>query len=192
MRFFLKSLAVLAIGAVLGLAVTWLAVFRSTGGTGDGIDDGPWHTSLLVGSTQSGMLLRAVIAVHGLLALNRSETIYYTATTDGAGAKFDSRCTYKIAGSDPPTRWWSITAYGADDFLIPNPAKLYSASKNSVTRATDGSFVVIVSRSDSGPNGIPVGDGPFSLSLRLYNPDAKVAADPAHVKLPTIAKEKCT
>jgi len=189
MRIALKTAAVLVVGIVLGLAATWFTVFRGT--LAGGITDGPWRTSLEVGSAQSDIYLRARVAVHGLLALNRNETIYYTTATDGDGAALSGACTYRIAGRDPPTRWWSITAYGADDYLISNPAGIYSASMHSVTRDASGKFTVTVSRVHTTGDWIPVGDGPFNLSLRLYNPSPGVAADPAHVVLPTIVKERC-
>ena len=189
MRIALKIAAVLVVGALLGLAATWFAVFRGT--LAGGIADGPWRTSLEAGSSQGDIYLRARVAVHGLLALNRSETIYYTTSTDGEGAALSGQCTYRIAGRDPPTRWWSITAYGADDYLIPNPAGLYSASMHSVTRDASGKFTVTVSKAHAGGNWLPVGDGGFNLSLRLYNPNPSVAADPAHVALPIIVKERC-
>ncbi len=62
---------------------------------------------------------------------------------------------------------------------------------HSVTRDASGRFAVTVSRAHTAGDWIPVGDGPFSLSLRLYNPSPSVAADPAHVALPTIVKERC-
>ena len=188
MRVFLKSLAALAAGVALGLFVTWLAVVRGVGGD---VLDGPWRTSLLTGSSQGSARLRANVALHGLLALNRSETIYYTAATDSAGDALDGRCTYRITGRDPPARWWSITAYGADDYLIATPSELYSASKNSIVRRADGSFIVTVLKDANAVDQIAAGDGRFSLTLRLYNPDAAVAADPAHMALPAIEKAGC-
>ncbi|MBL6938796.1 MAG: DUF1214 domain-containing protein [Alphaproteobacteria bacterium] len=186
MRTFLKILGVLVIGVVLGLAATWATVIR--GGWGGAVSDGPWKTSLTVGSSEGGMYQRASVAVHGLLALNRSETIYYTANTDSAGEplRADAHCPYRIDGRDLPARWWSITAYGADDYLIPNAAGRYSVTKNSVIQRNRDSFVANVSVDPSPENWIPVTKGPFSLSIRLYNPDPKVAADPAHIALPTI------
>ena len=189
MRFALRVLAVLVIGTALGLFLTWATVVR--GMPGD-VQDGPWHTSLLVGSAASGPYLRASVAIHGLLALNRHETIYYSTSRDDAGDRLEGNCTYRVAGRDPAARWWSITAYGPDDYLIPNAANRYSVSKNAVAREDDGSFIVMVAHGDSGPNWIPVGDGPFSLSLRLYNPQASVTADPAKVALPTIEKAGCS
>jgi hypothetical protein len=48
----------------------------------------------------------------------------------------------------------------------------------------------MLSRENGGENWIPVA-GAFSVSLRLYNPDPSVAADPAHAVLPTIEREVC-
>ncbi len=189
MKIALKILAVLVIGTLLGLTATWAFVIR--GAMPGGVSDGPWKTNLLIGSGGGDMATRASVAVHGLLALNRSETIYYSAYTDDTGNVLDGNCTYLVSGRDPPTRWWSITAYAADDFLIPNPAHRYSVSKNSVTRNAAGDFVATVSRKPSGKDWIAVAGAPFSLTLRLYNPDASVAADPTHVTLPSIKKGSC-
>jgi hypothetical protein len=189
MRFALKILAMLVIGTALGLAATWATVVR--GGWGGAVSDGPWKTSLDTGSSAANMYQRASVAVHGLLALNRSETVYYTANTDSDGAALSGACRYELTGRDPPTRWWSITAYGADDYLIPNAAGRYSASMHSVARRANGTFAIVVSKDAAAANWIPVTDGRFSLTLRLYNPDARVAADPAHVALPAIRKLHC-
>jgi hypothetical protein len=189
MRRALKIAATIAIGVALGLAATWVTVIRGT--MSGGVSDGPWSTSLDTGSSESGLYLRARIAVHGLLALSREETVYYSALRDSEGSDLIGNCSYQLEGRDLPTRWWSITAYGADDFLIPNNANLYSVSKNSVARNADGSFAVTLSQAKADGNWIPVAPGRFNLTIRLYNPDQQVIADPAHVALPTISKETC-
>jgi hypothetical protein len=188
MRTIAKAIVSVAAGIALGVGTTWLAV---RGGLPGGVDDGPWQTSLAIGSANGDALTRASVALHGLFALNRSETIYYTARSDDTGAALTGACTYRVSGRDPATRWWSITAYGADDFLIPNPGKHYSVSKNSVTRDAGGTFAATVSAKQAPADWIAVTDAPFSLTLRLYNPDKSVAADPAHAKLPAITKVSC-
>jgi hypothetical protein len=185
-----KVLAVLAIGTALGLGATWLFVIR--GAMPGGVTDGPWKTNLLIGSSGGDMATRASVAVHGLLALNRSETIYYSTDRDSDGKALDVACTYLVAGRDPPARWWSITAYAADDYLIPNAAKRYSVSKNSVTRNAAGQFIATVSRKRFPKDWIALQNGRFNLTLRLYNPADFVAADPAHVALPSIKKVSCS
>jgi hypothetical protein len=62
---------------------------------------------------------------------------------------------------------------------------------HSVARRANGTFAIVVSKDAAAANWIPVTDGRFSLTLRLYNPDARVAADPAHVALPAIRKLHC-
>jgi hypothetical protein len=184
-----KVFSALAVGIGLGLFATWATVIR--GAMGGGVSDGPWRTSLYTGSSEGGPYLRANIAVHGLLALRREETVYYTAAGDSDGNALDGNCTYRIEGRDPPSRWWSITAYGGDDFLIPNTLDHYSVSMNSVARRADGTFMVTVSKATTEANWIPVVTGRFDLMIRLYNPQATVVTDPAHVALPTISKASC-
>lgn len=190
MKLVLKIIAVLVIGTLLGLAATWLFVIH--GAMPGGVNDGPWKTNLLIGSSGGNMRTRAAVAVHGLLALNRHETIYYSTYADGDGNTLDGNCTYLVAGRDPPTRWWSITAYAADDYMIPNPAHRYSVSKNSVTRNAAGEFVATLSRKRFDRDWIALDGKPFSLTLRLYNPADSVAADPAHVTLPSVKKVSCS
>jgi hypothetical protein len=190
MKTALKVLAVLVTGTVLGLGATWFFVIR--GAMPGGVIDGPWRTNLLIGSSGGGMRTRASVAVHGLLALNRSETIYYSTDRDSGGNRLNGHCTYLVAGRDPPARWWSITAYAADDYLISNAAKRYSISKNSVARNAAGQFTAMLSRKPFRRDWIALDGKPFSLTLRLYNPAASVAADPAHVALPSIKKVSCS
>jgi hypothetical protein len=190
MKFAPKLAVSVIAGVALGLFATWATVIHGPGP--DALADGPWRTSLTIGSAKSGPYTRASVAIHGLLALNRSETICYTAFTDSSGATLDGACTYDIVGHDPDARWWSITAYGADDYLIPNPVDRYSISKNSVLRASDGSFSASVGSAAHVQNWIPTTREPFSLTLRLYNPGASVQSEPAQASLPVIVKEACS
>ncbi len=99
---------------------------------------------------------------------------------------------YDITGPEPEARWWSITAYGPDDYLIPNPAHRYSVSKTAVVRERDGTIRVQVGGEAAGDNWIPAGSRRFSLMLRLYNPGSDVVTNPAHVALPALKKLACT
>jgi len=177
------------VGTALGLFTTWLTVVRVA--MPGGVENGPWRTDVAAGNPRSNPYTRARIALHGLLALNARETVYYTATHESEGHQLDGRCVYEISGHDPDARWWSITAYGPDEFLIPNPANRYSVSKTTVAREPDGAFLVQVGGANDGANWIPLGLGRFSLSLRLYNPGPQVVFDPAHVVLPTLKKVSC-
>lgn len=188
MRLLLKLLAVLVAGTTLGLLATWLAVFRFPPGQ---ISNGPWKTTPGIATAQTDAYRRAFTAVHGLFAMNRNEAIYYTASTDSDGRALIGRCRYKIEGPAPDTRWWSITAYGPDDYLIANPSGRYSVTKQQVAPDARGNIVVLVGeRLDTG-NAIAVGAGRFSLSLRLYNPGPEFLVNPANAALPALLRMSC-
>jgi hypothetical protein len=188
MKLAITILATL-VGTALGVFATWLTVVRVA--MPGGVENGPWRTDVAAGSPHSNPYTRARVALHGLLALNARETVYYTATHDSEGHRLEGRCVYEISGHDPDARWWSITAYGPDEFLIPNPANRYSVSKTTVAREPDGAFLVQVGGANDGANWIPLGPGRFSLSLRLYNPGSGVVFDPGQVVLPTLKKVRC-
>ena len=161
-----------------------------------GVRSGSWQTNANIGSGDAGPYLRAGVAVAGLLALNASETIYYSATADDSGRALSTSCQYRVEGTEPATRWWSITAYADDNFLIRGSNGRYSVDKTSVEKGADGSFAVRVGGEPRAGNwistGPPDGGHPFSLTLRLYNPDGSIVSNLGGVTLPKIVQEHCS
>ncbi|MCW5888964.1 MAG: DUF1214 domain-containing protein [bacterium] len=186
-----KVLATAAAALILGVGSALRTVRAQV--EAHALANGPWRTSADIGAASADPSLRAVVALTGLLALNRSETVYYTATTDEAGAPLRSGCRYRIEGTDPPARWWSITAYAADSYLIPNPQHAYSVDRTRAERAPDGRFTIRVGGAPAPANWIATGPPgePISLTLRLYQPDASVADDLVGTPLPAIHAEGC-
>jgi hypothetical protein len=154
--------------------------------------NGPWRTSVTTGSADAGLYERAAVAIAGLYALAPEETIYYTAFTDSAGAALDGRCDYVVAGKPVPARWWSLTMYGADSYLVRNFANLYSRHAGNLDFAADGAYRVEVSANERGQNWLPAPvEGAFSITLRLYNPAPVVYRNLSGIELPTIVRESC-
>lgn len=193
MKLALKLVAAVLVALVLGAGSALLLV--RSGGLGGQVSSGPWETDLTIGSAEADPYTRARVAVAGLLALNRSETIYFTAARDGEGDRLRTACTYRVEGSNPPARWWSITLYGEDHYLVANPQNRFSYGGETVLRNEDGGFVITVGPEEADGNWIPTGHGhtgdTFTLTLRLYNPDESAARNPSGIVLPQIAKEAC-
>lgn len=187
----LRFVGGVVLAVVLGLGSAYYAVVHMRSGEG-AVVNGPWSTNLSTGGANADMYTRAFVALTGLLALSKDETIYFNATTDSAGVPLDGKCSYRIEGSDPDTRWWSITAYGNDNFLIDSPLHRYAVSKTNVTRSQDGTFVIRVSTVEEATNWITSSLDGFQLTLRLYNPAAAVKQNPATTPLPSIVKEACS
>jgi hypothetical protein len=138
------------------------------------------------------MYTRARVAVGGLLALAPSETVYWTAERDADGQPLDARCDYRVDGEELPARWWSITLYGADQFLVPNDAGRFSFSQTTLAREPRGPWRVEVSSRPRGGTWLPSGAaGAFSLTLRLYNPEPPVYERSAQMALPLIVRGEC-
>jgi hypothetical protein len=155
--------------------------------------NGQWATNLAVGTSEASMYTRANVALHGLLALAKSEAVYYQCLGDDKGQPLRSDCDYRIEGKALDTRWWSVTAYGKDDFLIPNEAKRYSFNSDTVKANPDGSFVIYFSSAEREGNWLPSGTKgqKVTLTLRLYNPGQTVYDNPGTIQLPIITREAC-
>lgn len=156
------------------------------------IQAGPWRTTLSAGSAEANIYERAAIAIAGLYALSRQETLYYTAFVDSDGQPLDGRCDYRLRGLPLPARWWSLTMYGAEHYLVPNSADLYSRHADNLEFEADGSFYIPVSAQAQSRNWLPApDDGEFSITARLYNPDPAVFRDLSAVALPEIRRGAC-
>ena len=184
----LRIAALYIVALVLGVASAWLWLTRV--GIA-GVDAGIWRVNLLAGSTDADAYTRARIALAAVLALDRSETLYYTTDRDDTGALLRAECTYRLQGTPPPARWWSVTAYAADHFLFANEQRRYSVSGDTATIDEDGRFSALLgptAPSDPLLAWIPTtGRGGMRLTLRLYGPDARVqeqrhAADAAPLR----------
>ena len=138
------------------------------------------------------MYTRARVAVGGLLALDKKETIYFDASTDDEGQPLRGECDYRIEGRDLLARWWSLTAYGSDHFLIPDERGRYSFSKTTTPMDRDGRFALRVSAFEQPGAWLPTVAGDrFYLTIRLYNPDPSIQEDPTATELPRIVRERC-
>jgi hypothetical protein len=153
---------------------------------------GPWVTSSTVGSADASFYERAVVAVHALFVLNRSQTIYFRALTDDGGARLRAECDYELRGRPLPARWWSMTVYGDDDFLIANAEDRYSFNMRNIAIDAGGGFVVRIGERRQPGNWLPTaGRQPIKLTLRLYNPEPDAADRPGAMALPSVRLLGC-
>jgi hypothetical protein len=149
---------------------------------------GAWRANLRAGSPDADMYTRASIALNALLALGRDETMYFVATADDAGRPLKSNCSYRVEGTPPQARWWSVTAYAKDLFLFDAPNRQYSLNGTTAVLNTQGKFVLT-----TGPQAstegfwLPTpGQTNVILTLRLYNPSPALQASPGSLQAPSV------
>jgi len=156
------------------------------------IKDGAWTSNPSVGSVQANMYIRATIARIALFALSKTEALYYNAFTDEEGEPLRPECDYIIEGGDLPARWWSITAYDKDHFLIPNALNRYSYNMKNLRRDEQGRYKIHLSQTPKDLNWLPAAkEGTMSLTLRAYNPAPDLRENMGNAELPKIRKVDC-
>jgi hypothetical protein len=189
-KLVLEILGILLIAFLIGVgSAVW--VIKSFSAT-EAIKAGAWTTNPLIGSVQADMYLRAYVARTGLFALSKTEALYYNAFTDEDGDPLRADCDYIIEGGDLPARWWSITAYDKDHFLVPNVLNRYSYNAKNVGRNEQGRYKIQLSPTPKVQNWLPAPrQGNMSLTLRAYNPAPALAENMGSVELPRITKAGC-
>lgn len=152
--------------------------------------NGSWRINLNTGSKDANFYERATVAAVGLFGLNKKEVVYFTTFRDSQGRPLNSKNSYRLEGKTFDARWWSITTYGHDHYLIPNKLDRYSYNSKNILLKDDGSYMIHLSTEPQGENWLPVGNrGNFSITIRLYNPAKSVYENPAQIDVPQILKE---
>jgi hypothetical protein len=180
------GLAMVLVAAALGFGSAWWAIRHTGVGA---VANGAWQTDLTIGSPAAGPYTRARVALFGLFALNRSETIYFSANHDDDGQPLRGACRYLLSGTAPAARWWSITAYGDDQFLIANAPGRYSFNMKNVEPDAAGAFQFTAAGAEQPGHWLPTGMAGYSLTLRLYNPAPDVVEHPDKIALPKIQRQ---
>ena len=138
------------------------------------------------------MRVQLTIALSGLLALPASEARYFTAATDDAGRPLDGKCTYRVSGGAVPGKWWSITLYDEQSYLVSNPEQIYSLASVSLPADEAEHWELTVSPQKAPGHWLPTGGVPrFSLTLRAYLPDERELQNLTPARMPAIERQEC-
>jgi hypothetical protein len=185
-----KWIAVVLLGIALGAGFAIYQI-RSTG-LGNDIEIGPWTTGKDIGTINTDMKNRAIVALRGLLALPKEEARYFTAATDSAGAPLSGRCSYTVTGGAFDARWWSVTLYDRGGWLIPNRWNRHSIGSAAIPADQANAWSFSIAPTEQPGLWIPTAtDGLFELTVRTYRPRGVLASDPGRVTMPTITKGEC-
>ena len=135
-----------------------------------------------VGTYGADYLQRAAVTyVAGTGANVPEDAVYPFGFADVDGAPLDGRHRYVLhflpEQIPPVNAFWSLSLYGADEALCENPIGRYVlGDRDPLAYGEEGSLDLSIQheRPASQPNWLPAPEGPFSLNLRLYWPQAEV------------------
>jgi hypothetical protein len=155
------------------------ALLKNTVGEAGGRKAGTWVYLPRGGLYSNEYRKRALIAQAGLGMNLEGDAIYPMLTEDAEGKPLTGTHDYVVTfrkGETPPVdAFWSITVYDAEGYLHPNPIERCAlGDRDPLQREPDGSIKIYVSSGSPGKdreaNWLPVPQGPFNLTLRMYSP----------------------
>ena len=133
---------------------------------------GNWTGDLLLGKSDESVVARAYRARHQLFALSTDQALYFYLRKDEHGRPLRGECSYVLTGIEPPGRWWSLTAYGTDGFLIREAEGRFSVAAKTNPKSPQPLSVIIGSRGAAAtPDIVTAQKRPFYLILRVYAPE---------------------
>ncbi len=187
----LLFLLTLAIGAAVGLGLTWITTVN---GYGPGlVRSGPWETWPKAGTETADPYARAALARAGELPLELADGIAFTAAVDAKGRALDGRCDIRLSGSVPQARLWTLTATDAQGRLIENAADRSGFTSTEVVWNRDGTLDVLLGPRARPGNWLPTGARDrIVLTLRLYDTPVGLANRTSDApQMPDLVTERC-
>lgn len=190
MRFLIDLAIALVIAVAVGVSSAWFTIER--GRLFGAVNVGAWTAWPQEGSVDADPYSLAMLARTGEVPLGAGEGLSFTADKDSDGAPLSGRCVYAIAGSTPPARMWTLTAYDAAGRLMVNVARRPGFHSREIVRQPDGAFVITASSDVRAGNWLPIAPvDRFSLVLRLYDTPLATGSQIADLVMPKITPVRC-
>ncbi|MBQ8802901.1 MAG: DUF1254 domain-containing protein [Tyzzerella sp.] len=148
-------------------------------------DNGVWsYYGEPIGDYGTEYAFRCLIALAGFGANPAEMAIYPAAEADEAGEALTGENAYvihidaeqlELLNKHNGFGFWSITAYGTDQYLIANEENRYCINDRNVVYNADGTIDIYVAKeapadTEKYPNWLPVGEEGFKLYFRIYLP----------------------
>jgi hypothetical protein len=181
----------LLVALLVGFGLSWYAL--NDGRLFGALEIGPWQAWKDVGAPAPDPYTRAFIARSGALELGATEGLQFVATTDSDNRRLDRNCRYRIDGTTPAARFWTLVPVSAEDgapIARPDGPAVFQSAR--LSRAGDGSVELYVSKSLAPQNWLEItGEGAFNLVLTLYDTSSLSGVGSEVASLPSIIREAC-
>lgn len=181
---------VIAIGG--GASSVWYVLDRQGGGI-DALSIGGWTAFPDIGTPDADPYSQARTAREGILTLGRAEGISFIAQQDTSGDRLRQNCSYRIEGSMPPARFWTL--YAADEALSALHAQSrrpFALHSYEILRGPENTVSISVGQHPAPGNWLMVrGAGSMLLVLTLYDTSIASSTGIADVELPRVMKAAC-
>lgn len=187
----LSFITTLAIGATVGLGLTWVATVSGYGlGT---VSAGPWRAWPKSGTEDADPYARAALARAGELPLELADGLAFLASQDDKGNPLDGRCEIRLSGQLPQARYWTLTLTDQRGRLIDNAADRFGFTSAEAVWNGDGSIDILLGPRARPGNWLPTGARDrVMLTLRLYDAPVGLANRTSDApEMPALVTQRC-
>ena len=158
-----------------------------------------WNSIPSAGDPKRSIYTRAYVSTHGLFALSKPESVYFSSEIDIEEAALDGSSCYVLSGNEIQSasiipRWWSLTVYNNDGYLVESTEKQYSYNSENIIYNSNGEFEIYLAGKPSNniSNWLKTpSEELFSVILRVYQPGEEFFSNLSRVDLPIIKKVSC-
>lgn len=189
--FLFQVFVVLAIAIGGGTASVWYALDRMEGM--DALTIGGWVAHPRKGAPDADPYTQARMTRAGELPLGRAEGLAFSAARDSAGDALLRECTYRLEGSVPVARFWTLYPARPDGLSpVARHSGIPALHAFQILRRPDNSFDVTVGPRPAPGNWLPTtGAGAMSLVLTFYDIPVSSGLDASDTELPRIYRVAC-
>lgn len=182
---------VILLGAGLGLASAHLAIAgRPPVGM---VEIGAWRAWPGSGGRSIDPYMRAYLARGVHLPLGAGEGLELIAERDDEGVPLHGGCRYRVAGTTPTTRGWTLSVTDLNGLPFRLPLARNGFTDGEVVREESGVVRIAASSTPETGNWLPLPTGGrFQFRLRLYDtPISSQAGETRAESLPRIERIGC-
>ena len=182
---------ILALGAGLGLGTAhWAVAGRPALGK---IEVGSWAAWPRSGGRDINPYMRAYLARGVHLPLGSGEGLELIAERDDDGQMLDGHCRYRLSGTAPPARGWTIGITDGEGLPFRLALERRSFTDSEIVRPEDGRMLIVAAATPEAGNWLPLpASGRFQIRLRLYDtPISTQTGETRATNLPRIARLDC-
>ena len=115
------------------------------------------------------------------------------AERDDDGQMLDGHCRYRLSGTTPPARGWTIGITDGEGLPFRLAIERRSFTDSEIVRPEDGRMLIVAAATPEAGNWLPLpASGRFQIRLRLYDtPISTQTGETRATNLPRIARLDC-
>ncbi|THF47596.1 DUF1214 domain-containing protein [Allorhizobium terrae] len=192
--FRVPLLVLLALVIAFGLGIqSTLVALNATVGFGEISIDG-WRAFPEAQTASADPYARSHRARAGRLLLGSAEGLTFIATTDSSGQRLTGLCRYRLSGSVPTTRFWTLYATRPNGEPLKVSPDLPTALNSIIAlKNPEGSMDITISAKATANNWLAVAPdgGPIMLNLTLLDTPAAGNSGLVALTMPRIERIGC-